>query len=174
MNEYEFTLKYATGSPGVHAEELLNSLFESGCDDAVVGVGLAGRLALQFDREAYSAMEAVASAMQDVARALPGAKLIEADPDMVSLTDMAERLKFSRQNMRKIMLNNAADFPLPIHDGTPAIWHLAPVLEWFQTHSNRYFMPDLYELARVTMQVNLVRDMRQLDATISEQFKELA
>lgn len=174
MNEYEFTLKYAIGEAASEVDSLLNRLYEAGCDDALVGVGKAGRLALQFNREAPSALDAVSSAMRDVRRALQDAQLIEAEPDMVGLTDMAALLKFSRQNMRKIMLNHATDFPLPIHDGTPAIWHLASVLQWFSDHSDRIVSSDLVELARVNMQVNIRQNLSQLDESMDQHLKVLA
>lgn len=48
-----------------------------GRDDALIGVGLPGRLALEFVREAHSAHEAIEGAIEDVRRAIPNARLIE-------------------------------------------------------------------------------------------------
>ncbi len=71
----------------------------AGCDDALVGVGQPGRIALDFTREARSASEAVLSAIKDVQRAIPGARLIEAGPDYVGLTEVAEMVGVTRQNI---------------------------------------------------------------------------
>jgi hypothetical protein len=52
-------------------------LAEAGCDDAVVGTGYPGRLALDFARRAASVEEAIGSALLEVKRAIPGAELME-------------------------------------------------------------------------------------------------
>jgi hypothetical protein len=85
-------------------------------------VGQRGRIALDFARESTSAWAAIASAVQDVKRAIPGAELIEASPDFVGLSDVADIAGFTRQNMRKLMLSNIATFPLAVHEGTPSLW----------------------------------------------------
>lgn len=61
-----------------------------GSDDALIGIGQSGRIALQFTRVAENAFEAVFGAVKDVKRAIPDAKLIEATPDLVGLSDIAE------------------------------------------------------------------------------------
>jgi hypothetical protein len=88
-------------------EALVERLGEAGCDDALIGIGQPGRLALEFTREAESAEEAVRSALADVRGAVPLARLIEVAPDLVGLTDVAEIVGVSRQNMRKLMLSHA-------------------------------------------------------------------
>ncbi|KKX59933.1 hypothetical protein F6476_34215 [Pseudomonas umsongensis] len=76
--ECTFTLKYQLASDESDLDALLELLAEEGCDDALVGVGQLGRLALEFVREAPSAHHAIESAIADVSRALPNARLIEA------------------------------------------------------------------------------------------------
>jgi len=56
------------------------------------------------------------SAVPDVQRAIPGARLIEAGPDYVGLTEIAKLLGISRQAMRKVMAKNIETFPLPVHE----------------------------------------------------------
>jgi len=114
MIEYTFTLKYRLSDDDRDANELVERLGEAGCTDALVGVGIAGRLALEFTREAESAQIAVRSALEDVKNAIPSAMLVEVSPDFVGLTEVAEIMGVSRQNMRKLMLANN-DFPLPVH-----------------------------------------------------------
>lgn len=125
--EYEFTLKYQLSGPQ-DIDALIERLAEAGCDDAVVGIGQPGRLALAFAREGATAQEALHSALADVRRALPQAQLIEASPDLVGLTDVAEVVGVSRQNMRKLMLTHPSTFPAPVHDGSLSLWHLADIL----------------------------------------------
>lgn len=78
--EFTFTLKYQLQASDT--DVLVERLAEEGCDDALVGVGKSGRLSLEFAREAGSIKEAVESALADVRRAVPDAKLIEAMPDL--------------------------------------------------------------------------------------------
>ena len=70
--EYEFTLRYQL-LKDENVDLLLERLAEAGCDDAVVGIGQPGRLALAFVRESRSAKEAIESALHDVRTAVPWA-----------------------------------------------------------------------------------------------------
>ncbi|NWN82377.1 MAG: DNA-binding protein [Halomonas sp.] len=161
MTTYDFTLKLAV--PGdLDVETLETRLFEAGCDDALIGVGLKGRLALEFFREAVSAHEAITSAMGDAKCAIPQARLIEVGPDLVGVTDIAERLDFTRQNMRKLLQSHLATFPLPLHEGRASLWHLAEVLDWFQVHQRRKIDAALREVAQVSMQANVARENRRV------------
>ncbi|BDM24570.1 MULTISPECIES: AlpA family transcriptional regulator [Pseudomonas] len=154
--EYEFTLKYQL-IEDENVDAMLERLAESGCDDAMVGVGQPGRLALTFVREAPSAREAIESALRDVRTAVPSARLIEATPDLVGLTDVAEIIGVSRQNMRKLMLSHMYSFPAPIHEGSTSLWHLADVLIWLQARGSYAIGQDIVDLARVAMSVNVSR-----------------
>ncbi|MEY8252721.1 MAG: DNA-binding protein, partial [Colwellia sp.] len=101
MNEYEFTLKFSLQATSVNPEDHLDKLYEAGCDDAIVGTGKKGSIALDFIREADSAFDAISSALMNVKSAIPEAKLIEATPDIVGLTEVADMLGCSRQNIRQ-------------------------------------------------------------------------
>ncbi|VVP17522.1 hypothetical protein PS900_03676 [Pseudomonas fluorescens] len=76
--ECTFTLKYQLPSDDNDIDAIMDRLAEAGCDDALVGVGQPGRLALEFVREAPSAHGAIEGAIEDVRRAVPNARLIEA------------------------------------------------------------------------------------------------
>jgi predicted DNA-binding transcriptional regulator AlpA len=153
--EYRFTLRFQLPENAGHTDALLERLAEAGCDDALVGAGISGKLALEFTRESSSAGDALDSALSDVQQAIPGAMLTEAAPDFVGLTDVAELIGVSRQNMRKLMLNHSPKFPLPVHDGKTAIWHLADVLEWLNQRGNYALPAATCELAQVTRKINL-------------------
>lgn len=154
--EYEFTLKYQLPEDE-NVDVLLERLAEAGCDDAVIGIGQPGRLALAFTRESRSAREAIESALNDVRTAVPSARLIEATPDLVGLTDVAEMIGVSRQNMRKLMLSHMHSFPAPIHEGSVSLWHLADVLAWLHARGTYSIGQEIMELARVAMSVNVSR-----------------
>jgi predicted DNA-binding transcriptional regulator AlpA len=166
--EYTFTLKYQLVEDDRDLDSLVDRLCEAGCDDALVGIGQPGRLALEFTREADSADAAVRSALADVRSAVPSARLIEVSPDLVGLTDVAEIVGVSRQNMRKLMLAHPGSFPAPVHEGSPSIWHLADVLTWLQTKGGYPLAMEIVELARVALQVNVAKEGRRLSLSASE------
>ena len=166
MNEYEFTLKFSLTSGLLEPDAYIERLGAEGCDDALLGVGKSGRIALQFTRAAENALNAVLSAYKDVRKAIPDAKLIEAAPDLVGLSDIAEILGHSRQYIRKLMLNNQASFPAPIHEGKSALWHLSSVLTWLQ-QENRYSVDEMLLLvAKATMQLNIAKETACLDPSL--------
>ncbi len=76
--EFTFTLRYQLLSDDNDLDAIMDRLAEAGCDDALVGVGQPGRLALEFVREAPCAYDAIEGAIEDVRRAVPNASLIEA------------------------------------------------------------------------------------------------
>lgn len=60
-----FTFTLMVEGPDLQADELVDALYEAGCDDALVGRS-GGVQFLDFDREADSIGEAVLSAVADV------------------------------------------------------------------------------------------------------------
>ena len=163
MTEYQFTLKFSLNSAEANLDELVERLGEAGCTDSLVGLGQPGRIGLDFTREAMSAAVAVQSALADVRRAIPNAELVEAAPDFVGLTDIAQLLGFSRQNMRKLAVQMNSEFPPPVHEGTPTIWHLATVLDWLKSRGNYVIEDSLWEVAKTNRQFNLARELHDLD-----------
>jgi hypothetical protein len=78
MKEYQFILKFAFDQPETDPSDCVAALEAGGCDDAVFGIGKLGRIALDFDREASSAEEAILSAIHDVKSVIPDIRLVEA------------------------------------------------------------------------------------------------
>jgi hypothetical protein len=170
--EYEFTLKIRLATADVDTDALVERLGEAGCDDALVGIGQPGRIALDFTRDAGSAEAAIVSALADVRRAIPDATLVEVCPDFVGLSDVAESVGVSRQNMRKLMLAHAASFPMPIHEGSAAVWHLASVLKWLDARGTYHVERTLLEVACVAMQVNLAKESASLVPRFQREVRE--
>lgn len=171
--EYTFTLKYQLADEDREADALVERLGEAGCDDALVGIGQPGRLALEFTREAVDADEAVRSALADVRCAVPSARLIEVAPDLVGLTDVADIVGVSRQNMRKLMLAHPGSFPVPVHEGSASIWHLADVLAWLQAKGSYALAKDVFDVARVALMVNVAKEGRRLPGSASKELEAL-
>lgn len=162
MTEYEFTLKFRLPDADLDPGEFIGALADAGCDDAALGIGQPGRIALAFTREAPSAFGAVTSAVRAVRKAIPGAELVEASPDFVGLTDVADLVGCSRQNMRKLMTGNAGSFPAAVHEGAQSVWHLRQVLGWFHEQQRREVDRALLELSEATMKLNIAREARRL------------
>jgi len=164
--EYVFTLKYQLAAADCDHEQLVERLGEAGCDDATIGVGQPGRIALAFTRDSADAWSAIVSALQNVKQAIPSARLVEAAPDLVGLTDVAEVAGMSRQNLRKLMLTHVADFPAPVHEGNPSVWHLADMLAWLNERGSYQIDADLLEIAKWAKQVNLVKEARNIEPQV--------
>ncbi|RMX05714.1 DNA-binding protein [Corticibacter populi] len=171
--EYTFTLKYQLAGDDSDMDALVERLGKAGCDDALVGIGQPGRLALEFTREATDAGSAVRSALADVRRAVPSARLIEAAPDLVGLTDVAEMIGVSRQNMRKLMLAHPGSFPAPVHEGSASLWHLVDVLAWLQAKGGYALAQDVLDVAGVALQVNLAKEGRRLPRSATKELGAL-
>ncbi|HBP6788136.1 TPA: DNA-binding protein [Pseudomonas aeruginosa] len=171
--EYTFTLKYQLADEDRDPDALVERLGEAGCDDTLVGIGQPGRLALEFTREATDADAAVRSALADVRSAIPSAKLIEVAPDLVGLTDVADIVGVSRQNMRKLMLAHPGSFPAPVHEGSASIWHLADVLTWLQAKGGYSLAKDVLDVSQVALQVNVAKEGQRLPRSASEKLQAL-
>ncbi|MDZ4729934.1 MAG: DNA-binding protein [Xanthomonadales bacterium] len=168
MNQYDFTLKFRLKNPEESAEKYARVLAENGCDDALVGIGKLGRVSLNFTREATSAFAAITSAIKDVKKSIPGVLLVEATPDFVGITDIADIYGSSRQYIRQVVFNQAVSFPEPVHEGNPSLWHLADVLNWITTHEPKRLDRELLEISQLNMQINLYRSfLKSSNTTMS-------
>jgi len=173
--EYSFTLKYQLAEQDADHDELVERLGAAGCEDALVGIGQPGRIGLDFTREAANAEAAFFSALADVKRAIPSARLIEAAPDFVGLTDVADLVGVSRQNMRKLMLSHAMSFPPPVHEGSASVWRLADVMLWLQARGTYPIEATVLDVAHVAMQVNLAKEFeaRPLPMKVRRELRSL-
>lgn len=149
-----FTLRFHIPAQAGSLVDLVERLGAAGCDDALVGIGRPGRLALEFTRESSGADEAMESAVTDVLQTIPTARLVEAGPDFVGLSDVATLVGVSRQNLRQLTVAHADTFPPPVHDGSTVLWRLAPVLAWLADHAGYVIAPELTAVARASWRVN--------------------
>ena len=173
MSEHRFTLRFDVTAVDVGPDDVVELLGASGCDDALVGIGRAGRVALAFDRDAGSAMEAVISAIRDVKRALPGALLLEATPDLVGVTELAGVVGRTRQNVRMLLQSHHASAPAPVHEGGSSLWPLAAVLVWLRDEKSYSIRDELLDLARATMRIDLAIDRGYADGAMQKEIATL-
>lgn len=171
--EFTFMLNYQLSGADGNQDELVERLGAGGCDDALIGTGAPGRIALEFTREANSAFEALCSALTDVRQVIPSAKLIEAGPDLVGLTDIADAVGVTRQNMRKLAVNNFATFPVPVHAGSLSLWHLVDVLHWMRRKAAYNIAPGVLEVAEAAKQINLVKGAKQIQPATADLMQAL-
>lgn len=163
MKEFDFELIFKLENGKQDPSEYIDILFENGCDDATLSIGQMGMLSLSFTREALNASEALESALNDVKKAIPSAKLVEASPDIVSISDISSILGHSRQYTRKMFNSATSSLPAPIHVGNPSIWHLSEILNWLKTIGKQEdkINENLFELSHITRKINI---QRQLEA----------
>lgn len=157
---HRFTLHF-TLPEGTSTEGLLDSFYEAGCDDALIGFGAPGRLAFEFSREAGSAHVAVCSAIEDIQKVVPRAELTEVGPDLVNLAEAAELLGCSRQNLRKYASGEiktlTVSFPAPVYSGSPSLYRLMNLAEWAVESGRMQIAPEVIDLAEVAACYNAER-----------------
>jgi hypothetical protein len=86
MSEYKFTLTFSLPSEEDEPASYLDALYESDCDDAIVGIGSSGSIALEFVREGKTVNSVVNSAIKDVKAAIPKADLIDTKSGLIGST----------------------------------------------------------------------------------------
>lgn len=164
MNEHDFTLTFNLEDPQADPGDFIEKLYEGGCDDALIGVGNKGYVALNFIREASSRKEAICSAINDVKKVIPSATLIEEPSDFICLSDAAQIRECTQQNI-SLSCFNVADYFIRLANKTGSslnnlklqklvyyaqAWHLAlhdtPLFpEDFQAWVHGPVIPVLYQ-----------------------------
>ena len=92
-------------------------------------------------------------------------------PTMV--TEVAQIVGCSRQNIRQLMLTCGASAPPPVHEGQPSIWHLADVLTWLRDIKHYEIDDDLMAMTKATMQLNLAVAQRGVDHSVQNEIAAL-
>ena len=100
--KFEFDLVFALPEKTADENAILDALYDAGCDDAAVGLGAPGLIGLGFTRAGREAEATISDTVKQVLSALPeGTALREVRPDLVSLAEVATRLKVTRQALQK-------------------------------------------------------------------------
>jgi hypothetical protein len=136
----------------------LDALFEAGCDDATFGAEKGVPIG-QFDREAPTLAEAIASAVRDIESA--GLTVLRVlDEDLLTLADIADRIGQSRESVRRYAAGERGPgrFPPPVNpvrDGT-VFYRWTEVVPWLRTGLGL----DVPEVDPVLVFANLVLQAR--------------
>jgi hypothetical protein len=102
MASFEFDLIFSVPEGRHDAFALSDAVFGAGFEDAVIGTGRAGLLAVGLECEGDDAESVIVASARSILAHLPeGSALREVRPDLVSLGDVAERLKIKRQALQK-------------------------------------------------------------------------
>ncbi|WP_407352124.1 hypothetical protein [Luteimonas sp. R10] len=64
--------------------------------------------------------------------------------------------------MRKLMISNFSTFPVTVHEGKPALWHLSTILTWLNEQQKRPVDVALLEVARANTTLNIAKETRKL------------
>lgn len=130
---YQFTLVLANLDE--NAPKLEDSLFEAGCNDALINFRN-GTVYLDFDRKAASLEEAVMSAIKNVeASSIEAIVATVAPENLVTESDIAKRLNINRQTVSlwiKGERRKSQPFPkamMKLADKSP-FWKWREVVEW--------------------------------------------
>ena len=164
MPSYEFTL--IVEGPDLQANDHLDALYESGCDDALVGRSH-GVQYLDFDRDAPSLDDAVLSAIANT-ESIEGVEVVRiAGAGLVSMADIAASTGRTRESIRLLVEGErgAGSFPAPVNDPRSRyrLWRASEVRGWFELQYGS--APDLDSDAVVAINAGL--DLRRHCRSIS-------
>lgn len=178
MNEYDFVLRFQLPEDCEQPEAYLDALYEAGCDDATIGVGIPGYIGLDFCRKSSSAEQALLSAINDVKRAIPRGKLTEVTPDLLNISEIADLVssrlqKVSRQAMRKYAFGQVAKlksrFPAAAVSSSSPLWHVDEVIYWLveNNKADRDKALTLLETSRTARTLNVKLQAQAIQKDIS-------
>ncbi len=136
MATHSFTL--IVEGPDLQSDEVVDALFNAGCDDALVGRA-DGVQYLDFDRQADSLEHAVLSAVADIEQ-VDGVEVVRiADAGLASMADIAARTGRTRESIRLLISGERGrgGFPAPVTDPRSRyrLWRISEVEQWLRLHT---------------------------------------
>lgn len=137
--EREFDFALVVSGVKELSDEVMDALFNSGCDDATPSIQY-GLLYLEFSRAAPSLKDAIISAIRDVLRSGLPLKVLQVDEcNLVSPSEIARRMGRSRQLVHQYInaQRGPGGFPPPIchlAEGKP-LWQWCAVSFWLASHN---------------------------------------
>lgn len=147
----------------VTSDAHIDALHEAGCDDATFGVRDGAAYAI-FDREAGGFGDALRSAIGDLLRALPQARVVRIEPDdLVTMATIARRCGRTRESIRLLANEDRGPggFPPPVAyvDERTRLWHWPDVARWLNEHRKAGIEIDT-EAADLVAAMNAAFDLR--------------
>lgn len=133
MTTHTFTL--IIEGPDLQSNELIDRVFEAGCDDALIGRSNGIQYA-DFDRDAGTFEEAILSAIAEL-ETIEGIRVSRlAGAGLISMADIATRTGRTRESVR-LLINGErgrGGFPPPVTDPRSRyrLWRTDEVDHWFR------------------------------------------
>jgi len=166
-NVYQFSMMLSNVD-----EDTINledSLFESGCDDALISYKN-GVVYLDFDREGDDFEKAIISAIKDVESSSINAIVNSISPAyLVSLSDIAERVSMTRQAISLLMQGKrgAGSFPAPLLNikNKSSLWRWSDVATWFY-EQGKISDHSIIDFAIIVEDVNSALELRNKNTYI--------
>ena len=171
--EFDFTL-VIDGVPEL-TEDVENSLFEAGCDDATFSIQY-GRICAEFSRRAESLEDAVLSAIKCIESANIGANVVRVDEcDLVTQAEIARRINRTRQQVCQFIkgTRGPGHFPPPechLSEGAP-LWRWCAVSVWLA--ENGIIRQDAVHDAEVISAINSYLEFSQHCKEYPELIREI-
>jgi hypothetical protein len=129
--EYEFL--FVVDGVSVDDEQAVFSLIDT--FDGVLSWNH-GLHRLAVSSEGQSAIDALQGLLPRLASKVPSLQLVRLDPDLVGVSDIADRIGHSRQNVQQwVTSERHARWPFPLPEGTAGrspVWRWADVNEWLK------------------------------------------
>ncbi len=134
MNNHTFTLRFL--SPGHSAEELSIQLYEEIEDASLMGPDGDGSFLLEFDRRSTSLPRALATALGELLKVLPGAIVLRVEEDdLATMADIAKRAGRTPESIRLLVAGRRGPGGFPPAagrlDARTKLWRWADVAKWF-------------------------------------------
>ncbi|WP_428278591.1 helix-turn-helix transcriptional regulator [Candidatus Palauibacter sp.] len=176
MTTHSFTL--IVEGVDIDDPDVFNTLYEAGCDDATIGI-TNGIPVMDFDREAASLHAAILSAVAD-AESVSGLQVVRiADLDLVSMSEIAERIGRSRECVRLWVtgVRGPGGFPSPVNDPDSRyrFWRWSDVSDWLSRVLNGMpWSPEDHVRGAINAMLELRHHFRQLDPKDRPDLRALA
>ncbi len=171
MENFEFAI-IASGA-SLEDDTFLNTLFESGCDDATLSFQK-GVIIAEFNRESISFAQAIISACDQIHNA--GAKIERIEPDhLISLSEISERCELSKAAISLYTKGKRQEgFPYPYAKVTSKhpLWDWYEVASWL--NKNGYLDEKIVNQAKIVRDANAIISQSDIsDLDIIDRLSEL-
>ncbi len=176
MTNYHFTL--IVEGADLQSEASIDTLFDAGCDDALVGL-TDGVQYVDFDREAATLEAAVLAAVADIER-VTGAHVVRiADAGLVSMADIAESFGRTRESVRLLVVGERGPggFPPPVTDprGRYRLWRWSEVRRWFSEELDEHIdAPAAHVVEVINAGLEFRHHVRYVSASCQMEVRELS
>lgn len=135
LSSHSFTLRFL--APGWSLEDLSIHLYERIDDASLMGPDSDGSFVLEFDRHAASLPDAVATALEELLKALPDATVLCVyEHDLATMADIARRVHRTPESVRLLVNGKRGPGGFPPAagrlNGRTRVWRWTDVAVWFE------------------------------------------